>query len=239
MIQNATIFRHSIPDSSGTIGQVLRARDIDVTLVDSFFEPLNHFDPLQTDLLVVLGGACGVYQSELYPFLKDELHIIERRLAAGRPVLGICLGAQLMAAALGERVYKGDSGPEIGWSELTLTSEGANTPARHFSADRTRVMQWHGDTFDLPQGARLLATGTQYAHQIFDWGPAALAFQCHIEITPYLLENWFVGAAGAVYDGRVDLPALRAQSAQWADIMKAQTEVFLGEWLDQLGADRV
>lgn len=238
MIRNATIFRHSIPDSSGTVGQVLRQRDIDLNLVDSFFEPLHHFDPLQPDLLVVLGGACGVYQAEHYPFLKDEIVIIEKRLAAGRPVLGICLGAQLMAAALGQRVYKGDQGPEIGWTDLTLTEAGRDSVARHFDSGLTKVMQWHGDTFDLPDDAVLLASGTQYRHQIFEWGRAALGLQCHIEITPYLLQNWFVGAAHGVYDGRIDLPRLQADSAHWADIMRAQTEIFLNEWLDRLAADR-
>lgn len=237
MIRNATIFRHSIPDSSGTIGQVLRARDIDITLVDSFFEPLTHFDPLQPDLLVVMGGACGVYQADHYGFLKDEKNILEKRLAADRPTIGICLGAQLIAAALGEKVYKGSAGPEIGWHALTLTEAGQNSPARHFDSDRTQVVQWHGDTFDLPQGATLLASTPQYENQIFQWGRNTMGFQCHVEMTPYLLQNLIVGAAGAVYDGSINLTKMRAATERWATIMQGQTETFLNEWLDQVGAE--
>lgn len=237
MIRNATIFRHSIPDSSGTIGQVLRQRDIDITLVDSFFEPLHHFDPLAPDLLVVLGGACGVYQSDHYPFLKDELNIIRRRLQADRPTLGICLGAQLMAGALGQKVYKGAQGSEIGWHAITMNEKGRDSVVRHFDFDRTHVMQWHGDTFDLPPEATLLATGTNYQNQIFSIGKRAIGLQCHIEVTPYLLQNWFVGAAHAVHDGKVDLPVLQADTEKWSLIMQAQAELFLNEWLDLVGEE--
>lgn len=237
MIRNATIFRHSIPDSSGTIGQVLRQRDVDITLVDSFFEPLHHFDPLAPDLLVVLGGACGVYQAEHYPFLKDELNIIRRRLEADRPTLGICLGAQLMAGALGQNVYKGAQGPEIGWYDITVNEEGRASVVRHFDSGFTQVMQWHGDTFDLPPQATLLASSPQYPNQIFSVGKRGMALQCHIEVTPYLLQNWFVGAAHAVHDGRIDLGGLRADTEKWSLIMQSQAELFLNEWLDLVGEE--
>ena len=110
------------------------------------------------DLLVVLGGPIGVYDEQDYPFLKDEIACIGQRLAARKPILGICLGAQLMAAALGARVYPGEQGAEIGWFPLEAAPD-ARDARMVCSAARSEasVFHWHGDTFDLPSGALHLA----------------------------------------------------------------------------------
>lgn len=105
---------------------------------------------------MVLGGLIGAYDETIHPFLLDELKILDVRLSVGLPTLGICLGAQLIARALA-KLYAGH-GKEIGWSPLSLTQEGLNSPIRHLARSKTSMFHWHGDTFNLPVGARLLTS---------------------------------------------------------------------------------
>lgn len=234
MIKNAIIFRHITSDGPGTIGHVLADRNVLMTQFDTFADPLDTFDALTPDLLVVMGGACGMYQDDDYPFLKEETAIVRKRLQADRPVLGICLGAQMMAKALGANVYPGTNGTEIGWNTIKVTEEGRKTCVRHFDEAATAVVQWHGDTFDLPQGAILLASSQKYKNQIFQWGKNGLAIQAHIEATPRMLKSWAVDAAHDVAQGKLDLTRLRADSEKWADTMVRQSTRALNEWLDGL-----
>ena len=150
-------------------------------------------DPLAPDLLVVLGGPIGAYEEALYPFLATELRLLERRLAAGRPTLGLCLGAQLMARALGARVYPG-ARKEIGWGALSLAPAGKESCLRHL--DGTRVLHWHGDTFDLP--ARRAAPRVERRspqNQAFAWGARRWRSSSTRRPRGAALERWFVGHA--------------------------------------------
>jgi GMP synthase (glutamine-hydrolysing) len=145
-------------------------------------------------VLIVLGGPIGVYQEHAYPFLTDELRLLERRLAADLPTLGICLGAQLMARALGAKVYAGPR-KEIGWSPLQLSEAGWQSCLARLAKRETAVLHWHGDTFDLPAGATHLASTPAYESQAFAWGTRGLALQCHAEVTARGLEQWFISHA--------------------------------------------
>jgi len=234
MAMNIVAFRHTNCDGLGSIAQILKKAGECHAYVDTYLDELGGFDPLAPDLLIVLGGAPGVYQSDLYPFLKQERKILEKRLAADLPTLGICLGAQLMAAALGAKVYKGPQGSEKGWHELTVNEAGMKTPARHFDKSQTSMMQWHGDTFDLPQGATLLASSAKYQNQIFSWGKNAFGMQCHIEVCTPLLKSWMVQSAGEVADGEIDLEAIRKGNEAHAETLTRQTEKFLLEFLAQI-----
>lgn len=237
MIRTATIFRHVLDNGPATIGDVLRERDVEINFIDTFSDSIDHFDPLAPDLLVVLGGAPGVYQEDDYPFLKQERAILQKRLAADRPTLGICLGAQLMASALGARVFIGTQGAEVGWGTIQLSEAGKDSALRCMSDDFTRVMQWHGDTFDLPQGAVLLASSPQYYNQAFQWGRNGLGLQCHIEVTRKIVHAWGVNAAQNVLDGSLDLKKLHDETDQYADIMQQQAQIFLHDWLDRVGQE--
>ena len=182
------------------------------------------------DLLVVLGGPIGAYEESLYPFLKAELSLIESRLKEGRPVLGMCLGAQLMARAAGARVYPGKK--ELGWAPLQLTEAGQRSPLR-FIDSAMKVLHWHGDTFDLPVGAALLASTERTPHQAFALGRHALALQFHIEASAEGLERWFVGHALEIATTQgVSLAGLRADAAQCAPRLAPQARAALNSWLD-------
>ena len=196
---------------------------------------LSDVDGLEPALMIVLGGPIGAYEDAIYPFLKHELRFLERRLAADRPTLGICLGAQLMARALGARVYAGPR-KEIGWAPLTLTPEGRRSPLDRLAGRGEAVLHWHGDTFDLPVGAVRLASTALYENQAFAWRQSAMALQFHPEVTAPGLEPWFVGhayeiAATPGIEVRTAAgghPALRTRSPP------QRTEFFSG-WLDGLG----
>jgi len=184
----------------------------------------------QPDLLVVLGGPIGAYEDDLYPFLKDEIVFISARLKAGKPTLGICLGAQLMARALGARVYPGRA-KEIGWKPLTLTPEGEKQLG---ALTDLPVLHWHGDTFDLPESAINLASTDICAHQAFAWGRHALAFQFHPEAREQGFERWLIGHACEIGGARIDVPSLRANTQKYAAAAGAAGQQVLKDWLAQL-----
>ncbi len=121
--------------------------------------------------LIIMGGPMNVYEEEKYPFLKDEDLLIKEALKTGMPTLGICLGAQLIVKAAGAKVWKGRE-KEIGWYEVGLTKEGERDRIFGMFEDRFTVFHWHGDTFDLPEGAVLLARSGLY-NQAFriGWPP--------------------------------------------------------------------
>jgi GMP synthase (glutamine-hydrolysing) len=188
------------------------------------------------DILVILGGPIGAGNESDYPFLKDELAVLGQRARANLPTLGICLGSQLMARALGARVYPADR-KEIGWAPIALTDAGWESCLAALAPEEEPVLHWHGDTFDLPQGAVHLASSEICRHQAFAWGDNWLAFQFHPEATVRGLERWFIGHAGeiAVTEG-VSVARLRADTARWGRSLEARGIECLKRWLASVEA---
>ena len=218
----------------GSLAAVLTDRGYTVQSVDACTADLQQLDPLAPELLVVLGGPIGVYEVDRYPFLGKELALIRRRLQSRLPTLGICLGAQLLAAALGAAVYPGRNGKEIGWAALSAGADAASCPAiSELLAPGVQVLHWHGDTFDLPPGAAHLAASTRYANQAFAVGQHALGLQFHPEVQPAALERWYVGHACELGAARIDVPQLRAAAARHAPVLQAAAGRFWRRWLDR------
>ncbi len=229
-----TALRHVAFEDLGILEDLFAARAWPVSYIEAPVADWKAFDPLAADLLVVLGGPIGVYEETIYPFLTSEIAAIKKRLAAGKPTLGICLGAQLIARALDARVYPGPE-KEIGWRPLMLTDAGKGTPVRHLAAEHTFMFHWHGDTFDLPQDATLLASTDVCPHQIYSWGDSTLAFQCHPEVRARDLEKWFVGHAVEIAAASgVNVPFLRADTQRYAAALERQGKLMFTEWLDSL-----
>jgi GMP synthase (glutamine-hydrolysing) len=232
-VKTALAIRHVAFEDLGLLGPLCAERGLEVRYVEAPTDDLVAQDPLAPDLVVVLGGPIGAYEDDVFPFLRAELSLLERRLAAGRPTLGLCLGAQLMARALGARVYPG-ARKEIGWSALSLTPAGKESALRHL--DGTRVLHWHGDTFDLPQGATLLASTDLTPHQAFSWGDAALALQFHAEAAGHGLERWFVGHALEIASTPgISVESLRRDTRACSPALERAGRAGFAEWLAQVG----
>lgn len=164
-------------------------------------------EPVPADLgdaagLVVLGGEMGVADMAAWPHLDATMALIRTAAAGQAPVLGICLGAQLAAHALGGRAYPGQRGVELGWVKIDLTPEGRADPVLGALPEPAEVFHWHRDTFDLPPGATLLARGGLYHNQAFRLG-SVLGVQFHPEVDAATIAGWYAldnqGGAAAAY----------------------------------------
>jgi GMP synthase (glutamine-hydrolysing) len=161
-------------------------------------EPLPSRPAPECAALVVMGGPMAVYDADRHPWIAPELTLLRAAMERGLPILGVCLGAQLLAAAAGAAVYPGGRPKEIGWGQVTLTPAGLADPlTRHLSpggsgpdAATCTVFQWHGDTFDLPPGAALLAGSAPYPHQAFRLGGNVYGIQFHCEVTEPIVRDW-------------------------------------------------
>jgi GMP synthase (glutamine-hydrolysing) len=229
----AIAIRHVPFEDLGLLGPLLERRGWRVSYREAGIDDLAARDLTDADLLVVLGGPIGAYEDAAYPWLADELRTIERRLGADKPVLGICLGSQLMARSLGARVYRGPA-KEIGWAPLTLTEAGRRSCLA--PVGDMPVLHWHGDTFDLPDGASLLASTALYSNQAFARGERALALQFHLEAGAAGLERWYIGHAAEIgSEPGLTVPDLRAQARRHAAALAPAAERCFTAWLDAIG----
>ncbi len=185
-------------------------------------------DMEDAEAIVVLGGPMGVYEEEKHPWLADEIRFLGEAIRSGFPVYGLCLGAQLMAAALGARVYPGEGKKEIGWFPVDLTPGAQGDPLLGDEEASFPVFQWHGDTFDIPEGAVRLASSARYPNQAFRWGERAYAFQFHLETGMADISAWLEAFAGdmrsprsdadpgaILRDAAVHLETLNKRAARW------------------------
>ncbi|MDR5737103.1 MULTISPECIES: glutamine amidotransferase [unclassified Caballeronia] len=222
--------RHVHFEDLGSLELVLGDRGHLVRYLDVGRGRIAAPNPLDPSLLVVLGGPIGAYEDAHYPHLGPLLSMLEKRIAAGLPTIGICLGSQLIARALGARVYS--SGRlELGWSPLSLTEAGRASPLRHL--DSLPVFHWHGDTFDLPEGATHLASTEACAHQAFSWGEHVLALQCHAEVLTDRFENWLITYPADIARGGATVTGLRDATARHGAALETAARAMFGEWLDR------
>jgi GMP synthase (glutamine-hydrolysing) len=223
--------RHVAFEDLGSFETVLTARGHDIRYIDAATEDLAALPHDAPTPLFVLGGPIGAYEEALYPFLNEELRFIEKRLAVQSPIFGICLGAQLMARALGARVYPA-AAKELGWAPIALTDAGRRSVLQPLGGGP--VLHWHGDTFDLPRGATRLASTAVCENQAFSLGSNALALQFHIEADAKGLERWYVGHTMELAAAKIAVPALRAQSQECAPAANSRGNAVLTAWLDAL-----
>jgi len=192
------IIKNIITEGPGTIEDFLRKEDFSFKVVEL---SSGEVPPSLEDFnsLVIMGGPMGVYEIGQYPHLRIESRIIREAINRDMKVLGICLGAQMIAYCLGSDVYKGPE-EEIGWQHIELAGDGIRDPfmkklAIHPSVGdfwrKFKVFHWHGDTFEIPIGAMLLASSELYKNQTFRYENNVYGFQFHIEVTKKMIKDWF------------------------------------------------
>jgi GMP synthase (glutamine-hydrolysing) len=227
------VLQHIACEPPGVFEDVLRERRHELVRVE-----LDEGEPLPEgafDAIVAMGGPMSVNDESEHPWLAGEKAAIARHVRAGRPFWGSCLGAQLLAAALGARVYAGPA-PEVGVLAVELTAAGRADPVLGTLPEAIDTLQWHGDTFDLPDGGVLLASSPAYANQAYRVGPLAYAVQFHVEVTQAMGEEWAEVPAYAEYADRVLGPGgsdrLLAEFRAGAPRMQQHARALLERWCD-------
>lgn len=221
----------------GSFAEPLERHGYDVSYRHAGSAPLSDAEWRDIDLVVILGGPIGAGDSDAYPWLRDELAGLSLRLSLQRPTLGVCLGAQLMAVALGGRVERrtgpaGSAAPEIGWSTLSIADQDSEFKA----IDGVSVLHWHGDNIVLPPGLASAAATDGTPCQGFQVGSHALAIQFHAEFQPASLEEWLAGHAAELAHARIDLQRLRDETLFHGDALVRSGQALLAGWLAGIGA---
>jgi len=220
------VFQHSSCETLGVIGQVLASVGCVVRYIRSYAgEPLPATLG-ETTGLIVMGGPMGVYESVRYPFLLQEMRLVGEALRSGTPILGVCLGSQLLAATLGAQVVRAAS-KEIGWHPVTLAAS-AKEDRLWFRVEPNFVaFHWHGDIFELPQGAVRLASSATTACQAFRYGDNAYGFLFHMEITEQMVGEMVRAFSDELREARVEADRLiRETQAHLSDLHRVGHVVF-------------
>ena len=187
MSARAVVLTHGKEGGPALVGEALAEAGFELEVR---FQAPRPEEDAAAPLLVVMGGSMGVYEAESHPYLLVELEVLRRRLAAGRPTLGICLGSQMLAHAAGARVYPGHAGLELGAPALSLAPEAKVDPVFAALEGPVRMPQWHGDTFDPVPGAVLLASSELYRWQAFRVGNS-YGVQFHPELDAARFRRWW------------------------------------------------
>jgi len=229
MTDEVLAIRHVGFEDLGLLEPLLTDRGYQIRYLEAGVEPITVEAVLRPQLLIVLGGPIGVYETDSYPFLVDERNAVAARLSAGKATLGVCLGAQLIAAALGAEV-RPTGGKEIGYGPLTLTAEGRQSVLGPL--DGVPVLHWHGDEFANPEVADRLAETPGFPNQAFSVGSTVLGLQFHIEADSTRLEQWLIGHANELAAAGVDPRRLRADAARYGPQLATVASGVVREWLD-------
>lgn len=230
-MKRALIVRHTPYEGAAGFRLPIEQAGYDIHRINVSDPDFGSLDWLEPDLVVVMGGPMGVYERTAFPWIDGEVVGLATRIAAGRPTLGICLGSQLIAAALGARVYPGPV-KEVGFAPVALSKAGLDSPLRAVAG--VPMLHWHGDTFDLPENAELLAATHNYANQAFRIGDTLLAIQFHPEMgedprfAEWLENKTYIAEAGT------DPDTLRADHDRLGPAAVDAGRRLLADWLRQL-----
>ncbi|KTE35334.1 MULTISPECIES: glutamine amidotransferase [unclassified Sphingopyxis] len=230
MTNTGLIIRHVPHEGIAGFREPIEAAGYRLDRIDVGDPDFGALDLGAPDLLIMMGGPMGVYEQAEHPWIACQLRRLARRLEAGRPTLGVCFGAQMIAAALGASVYPGPA-KEVGFDALTILDPAS--PLGHLA--EVPVLHWHGDTFDLPADVELLASSAAYPHQAFRRGPNILALQFHAEMgLDPRFDHWVDQWPEALAEVGSSPETMRADHARLGPGAVAAGRRMIAQWLEEL-----
>lgn len=230
------VFQHVPYEPLGTLDPLLKRSGFRIRYVNFGREPQRKVDLERYAAVIVLGGPMNVDETDRFPYLSHELDIIREALDKDMSVLGVCLGAQLLAKALGGRVFQNKK-KEIGWFDVELTPEGTDDAVLSGFDRRQEVFQWHVDGIELPASCRHLARSERSEVQAFSYGEHAYGFQFHLEVDEPLVGRWLSvpdnqPALGGSHDP-VDTEKIRRQTPQKISALQALSQATFSRWIER------
>ena len=230
-MKEVLVFQHDPFEDLGFFSEVLEKQRTGYRVLRLFHGEMPAEDWERIGALIILGGPMSVNDEEQFPFLRWEKRIIRAAIDEAVPVVGICLGAQLIATTLGTMVYHGRV-KEIGWSPISITAHGQVDSLLGYLPENATVFQWHGDGFELPAGAIRLASSVNYKNQAFRVGKNIYALQFHLEVTPPMIARWIDERSKDLAQAPYILPdKILADTQNYAPILKYYGERFLSEFI--------
>ena len=234
-MKSVGVLQHTACETLGTMEDVLRGNGTNFEYIETHRGALVPGEIADKSGLIVMGGPMGVYEYAKYPFLRDEMRLIESALKLERPVLGVCLGSQLLAAVLGAEVKKGER-KELGWHVVTLSDSAAQDTL--FSSVKTEFwpFHWHGDVFSLPKHAVRLASSRQTPHQAFRYGKNAYGILFHLEVTHGQISQMLLDFADELREAGGSAIEITEKTSRHLPALQEIASGVFGRWASLLSA---
>ncbi len=225
--------QHGDTDKPGVLGEVMNDQGVAVDIVHPYLG-----QPIPTHLhgyagLAIGGGAQGAYETEKYPYLENECALVREAARNSLPVIGLCLGAQLMACALGAAVRPGPR-REVGFFEVELDPISKFDPLWRGVPERFVTTHWHGDIFEIPPGGMRLGSSALTPNQLFRYGHALYGLQFHLEMTPELLDEMVGGSRDYLVESGVDPDAMIRSGRECLPALRDTADMVFSRWADLL-----
>ena len=237
-MEEVLVFQHDPFEDLGFFAEVLEKQRADYRVIRLFHGEMPAEEWEHVTALIILGGPMSVDEEEGFPFLRWEKRIIRAAIDEAVPILGICLGAQLIASTLGAQVFHGPV-KEIGWSPISITPHGQVDSLLGYLPESATVFQWHSDGFELPAGAIRLATSAHYSTQAFRVGKTIYGLQFHLEVTPRMIARWIDERSKDLALAPYVLPdKILADTHSYAPTLKYYAERFLSEFVRRVSRAR-
>ena len=228
-VKKVLFIQHGDVDKPGLLADALAAEGGELVIRHPYIGDKIPADLVGYDALALGGGGQSAYQVAEFPYLEEECELVRKAILADKPVLGLCLGAQLIAKALGAEVYRAEQ-KELGFFPVTMSVSAASDRLLSAWPSQISPTHWHGDVFDLPGGAECMASSALTTNQAFRYGRATYAFQFHLEMTPALFEELVDDAAGDLIALGVDLVTLKKEAFRVLPSLRDTAVEFFKAW---------